>query len=162
MEKNYTKKFKTIKKIISIANLNSHSSCAAIIEPFLDVFETVKSFKNYFPDQNCETILQNVNKRTQINKNKDNQKKIIENKLRLAKYTFYVEEMRKHMLDQIRKRTSVNKRKKRSGRTKNSPLICLPPRKKTSIKILGGERFSEAVKKFIINSNLKKKIKCKK
>ena len=97
LEKTYTKKFKTMKKIISIANLNSHSSCAAIIEPFLDVFETVKSFKNYFPDQNCETILQNVNKRTQINKNKDNQKKIIENKLRLAKYTFYVEEMRNNL-----------------------------------------------------------------
>ena len=67
------------------------------------------------------------------------------------------------MLDQIRKRASINKRKKRGGITRNSP-VCLPPqKKKTYIKTLGGEtKFSEVAKKFIINSNLKKKIKCKK
>ena len=47
-------------------------------------------------------------------KNKDIQKKIIEKKRRLSKYTFFVDEMKKHTGERNRKRRSLVKRKKRS------------------------------------------------
>ena len=150
-----------LKKIVSMEDLARPPSCSAFVETVSFGFETRKSFKNYFPDKNSQIIIKNVNKKNQMNglKNKENQRKIMENKLRLAKYTFYVEEMRKHMVDQLKKRSSLAKKKRKNGIFGEFPMVrLLPLKKKTSIKLADNVKIYELAKRFR-NNSLKKKFK---
>ena len=148
-------------KMISMANFNFHPSNATIGE---FVFETVKNFKNYFPDQNIQTIIKNFNKKNQLNvlKNKEHLKKIMENKLHMGKYTFFVDEMRKHMVDQLKKRASLAKKRRKNGILGDSPLMNLVPFKNKKSSKLGAElKLSVVTKKLKRNSTLKKLKKMK-
>lgn len=82
--------------------------------------DQVKCFKQYFPMFNCKVIIEKVNKLKKthnlIKARESNRKiKFEEKGNKLVRYTFYVDELRKKMPEEIRKRLSGNKKQKRNG-----------------------------------------------
>ena len=89
-------------------------------EKTFDSFDSVKLFKNYFTNQNCNKILENVNKKNSenlIRKIRENRKLKFEFTLKLSKYTFYVEEMLNNMPIEIRKKLKIIKNQSPDGFT---------------------------------------------
>jgi len=125
-----------------------------------DIFESVKKFKNYFPEQNCQLILQKINEKNK-GKNKESNKKI-ERKLKLAKYTFFIDEMQKKMPGELKQRSSKKKKSVFGGDT-----LILPVKEdfknKKSIKFVFSEKkFANLVEMVMRSSTLKQKLKSKK
>ena len=86
------------------SNLNNERS--------MDYFETVRCFKNYFPENNIKMLLNNTNKRKSYrrsNKIKEERRKSLDG--RLSKYTFFPEEMKMKLPGEIQKRMRMNSRK---------------------------------------------------
>lgn len=77
------------------------------VDRFGELFENLKYFKHYFPEQNCQVICEKYNKENF--KMKDFPRKIMIVRTKLAQYTFFVEEMRKQMPFEMRKRKKMKK-----------------------------------------------------
>ena len=64
-------------------------------EKTIENFESVRIYKKYFPSQNCTNVISKTNKRNQIFWKFRNNKKNTDLEVKLAKYTFYVWQMKK-------------------------------------------------------------------
>ena len=87
-------------------------------EKTFDSFDSVKLFKNYFTNQNCNKILEKVNKQNSenlIRKIRENKKQKFEFTIKLSKYTFYVEEMLNNMPHEIKKKLKIIKSQSPDG-----------------------------------------------
>ena len=92
-------------------------------------------------------------------KNKDYKKKIIEQKRKLSQYTFFIEEMSKLTKDQIRKKISIVKQKKRNGISFNEvPILKGIEKSKNgnSPKSIG-QNFSDLTKTLFLRQQKSKK-----
>ena len=85
-------------------------------EKTIENFESVRIYKKYFPSQNCTNVISKTNKRNQIFWKFRNNKKNTDLEVKLAKYTFYVWQMKKRQPSEIirKKRGSSARRKKKS------------------------------------------------
>ena len=150
-------------------------------ERIMDNFETVFSFKNYFPANNIKTLLENTNRKTnylKYNKIKQERKKSLE--LRLSKYTFFAEEMRNKLPSEIHKRIRINHRKSKKSRMfdtnsrfeidttkktetmgRNDSSFATRKNKRFFTTGLFDQKFSDVVKFVMGNPTLKKKLKSK-
>ena len=133
-----------------------------------EIYDLRKNFKNYFPEQNCNNVLGNFNKNNMVSslgKIKENQRKMLEKKFKLGKYSFYVNEMMKKMFSTNKKRKSFLKRKKRNGFSGELPMFSIRSGKETTTSARGGgfpSKFSDVVKMVMLSPVLKKHLKIKK
>jgi len=134
-------------------------SVPVIDETIMDNFDRVAYFKHYFPEKNSKLLLETMNKKlsrlgsfqlTQI------RKKSLE--FRLSKYTFFPEEMKQKMPDQIKKRVRKALKQRKNCGVYEKPELKFSTKKKLKLdgKVLE-EKFSNLVK-FIMRSPTLKKI----
>ena len=142
-------------------NLNKETQQTTLVsQNIMDNFDRVTYFKNYFPEKNSKILFETMNKNlstmgsfklSQIRKNSL--------EFRLSKYTFFPEEMKQKMPDQIKKRVrkAFKQRKKYFG---ENGVYEKPISTKKTLKLSGRffeEKFSDVVK-FIMRSPTLKKI----
>ena len=149
----------------------------------LECFEKARNYKNYFPDNNLNKLIANVN-------SPDYSKKSLQDKLsklqrltkRLSKYTFFSTEMRNKMPEVIMKRIRSSKGSKFLSVNNETPtaqnnLLLQSPEKKTMLspgitnqkqEFFGGMKLSNKMKFvdlaqiLIKNGDLRKGLKKKK
>lgn len=96
-------------------NINStiHDPSAKIF----DNFDRVTNFKNYFPLNNCKAVSETINQKKvpsfKYSKSMKERRKSMD--ARLAKYTFFLEEMKEKMPSAIKKKAAKMLKKKREG-----------------------------------------------
>ena len=131
------------------------------IEKNIDAFDCLKSFKKYYPENNYQIIIQGFN-------TKNNSKfRVVEKETeKLGKYTFFVNEMKKKMPDQVKKALNMSRKcKKRSGFSmiKNNfvTMITGKSQKKWGQSAGEGVNFSQIVTKAMKHHTMKGKSKIK-
>jgi len=144
------------------------------IERIMDNFDRVASFKNYFPENNSKAIFHSINNKKNYRFSRVlNKEKTVNLEKRLAKYTFFPEEMKQRMPGTIKQRMRMaSSDKKRHGFSEDNPINEKSIGKKTGSKIMkikqkkryftGGfieTKFSDVVKMIMISPMLKKKLK---
>ena len=117
------------KEITSITNMEKNPNMlnpplpSSVYDPtnevnkILDNFDRVQNFKNYFPHNNCKVVSEALNMKKIIplkySKSLKERRKSID--ARLAKYTFFLDEMKDKMPEAIKKKAAINNKKKREG-----------------------------------------------
>lgn len=136
-----------------------------VIDKIADSFETAHIFKNYFPENNYNRLVENL-KNLKVNL-QIKKKKLWE--LHLSKYTFFVDDLKRNMPSEIKKiKKSANKKKDSIwGETleldKKSGFGSYKKEKRKYFKggtLMGFEmKFSELVKNIMKSNSLKKVLK---
>lgn len=144
-------------------------------------FENFRNFKSFFPENNYKQINENLNERKEkerLNLHKVTKRKKLQD-LKLAKYTFYVDQLRNKMPEEMKKkRRSISKNDKAKaskneaelhielgkmrGKEKTSQSKSFFSRKSffKNTQILRKEqKFSDVVKNILKNPSLQKVIK---
>ena len=160
------------------ATINRNSSRISAInnEKFMDYFETVWCFKNYFPENNIKAIINKRKGYRRCNKIKEERKKSLD--ARLSKYTFFPHEMKLRLPEVIRKRMRMNSKKSKKStseqlsnfewklkskkdlfRKDNSGINSKNRMRKYFTTKFLEQKFSDVVKYIMSRPNLKKLIK---
>ena len=138
-------------------------------DKIMDYFETVTNFKNYFPENNSKVIFEGVNKTQPLrryNKMVKVRKKSLDQ--RIAKYTFFPEDMKEKMPSAIKKKAMRVKRNQRllnittlksMGKNKSRGGILEKKSFFTDSQIMKENKFSDVVKLIMGNPGLKKQLK---
>ena len=97
-------------------NVNSMIYDPTEANKILDNFDRVQNFKNYFPHNNCKVVSEAINQKKmptlRHSKSMNMRRKSMD--ARLAKYTFFLDEMKEKMPAAIKKKAAMMK-KKREG-----------------------------------------------
>ena len=119
------------------SSLQKNSTIVVNNDKIMDYFETVMNFKNYFPENNSKKIFEGINKKQPLrrySKMVNDRKKSLDQ--RLAKYTFFLEDMKEKMPSAIKKKALRIKRKQTE--------ICMTGLKTLGMsKILGMSQFQK-------------------
>ena len=105
-------------------NVNSMIYDPTEANKILDNFDRVQNFKNYFPHNNCKVVSEAINQKKiptlKHSKSMNMRRKSMD--ARLAKYTFFLDEMKEKMPAAIKKKAAMMK-KKREGFMGRLPTI---------------------------------------
>ena len=129
------------------------------MEKKIEMFDRLKICKKYFPEKNCQAVLKIFNANPKLRTLNEMTKK-------LAKYTFYIEEMKKRMPSEVKKKklTICRKAKKRNGFANiiKPNFVTMIGKKKKSLKKWGlsyeeETNFGEIVTKAMSNHSMARK-----
>ena len=155
---------------VSTTNINNINTIVRASTSFIDriSIDKVRNFKNYFPENNCKTIFERLNNTKPMNLR--HLKKLKSMEFKLAKYTFFPEDLKTRMPDEIRKRKKLRKKsQKRSMYNKlteknksinNRELLLKMQKRKRGFFSGDGKssdmKFSDVVKLIMLNPNMQK------
>ena len=90
----------------SLIDAYDHHPIKIFDNKFMDYFERVKVSKTYFPEGNSNLVIDGFNKRNYAKSLKKHRshKKSLENRLRISKYTFFMEELKSRMSSLVKKK----------------------------------------------------------
>lgn len=101
----------------SLPETYDHHQIRNFDNKFMDYFERVKISKSYFPEGNSNLVIDVFNKRNYAKslKKRRSHKKSLETRMRLSKYTFFMEELKSRMSSIIKKKKFKNFEGRRDG-----------------------------------------------